>query len=66
MFLLHILRYFVCFVPFLSSCHEKATVVLYFGRILTCLKEFPIFKFSDWFFDFSLKFAACSETTKQR
>jgi len=22
---------FVCFVPSLSSCHEKATVALYFG-----------------------------------
>jgi len=26
---------FVCFVPCLSSCHEKATVALYFGRIRT-------------------------------
>jgi len=25
------------FVPSLSSCHEKATVALYFGRIRTCL-----------------------------
>jgi len=24
---------FVCLVPSLSSCHEKATVALYFGRI---------------------------------
>jgi len=26
---------FACFLPSLSSCHEKATVALYFGRILT-------------------------------
>jgi len=25
------------FVPSLSSCHEKVTVALYFGRILSCL-----------------------------
>jgi len=28
---------FVCFVPSLSSCHEKATVTLYFGQIRTRL-----------------------------
>jgi len=26
-----------CFVLSLTSCHEKATVLLYFGRILTRL-----------------------------
>jgi len=25
---------FACFIPSLCSCHEKATVALYFGRIL--------------------------------
>jgi len=30
-------KVFCLFVPSLSSCHEKATVALYFGRILICL-----------------------------
>jgi len=40
---------FVCFVPSLSSCQEKATVALYFGRIRTRLgvsiSEFFLYKY---------------------
>jgi len=32
-----------CFVPPLSSCHEKATVALYFGRICTRLGVVHLF-----------------------
>jgi len=37
---------FVCFVPSLSSCHEKATVTLYLGRIRTRLGvvHFQVFR----------------------
>jgi len=39
-----------CFVPSLSSCHEKATVSLYFGRILIRLEvaDFPSFRLIFW------------------
>jgi len=35
------LHLFVCFVPSLFSCHEKATMALYFGRTrwICCLFE---------------------------
>jgi len=39
------------FAPSLSSCHEKATVALYFGRIRTCLGVVH-FKFFSCIFDF--------------
>jgi len=40
------------FVPAFSSCHEKATEALYFGRIILVL-EYPIPSFSVTSFDFS-------------
>jgi len=44
---------FICFALYLFSCHPKATVVLYFGRILTRL-EILDSKFSDWFSNFPI------------
>jgi len=41
----------VLFVPSLSSCHKKAKVAIYFGRVLS-REEFPVSKFSGCFFDF--------------
>jgi len=50
-----------CFVPSLSSCHEKATVALYFARIRTCLRScpFPCFLLFLWLL--TAEFAACSK-----
>jgi len=48
---------FVCFVPSLSSCHEKATVTLGLYLVWTkphLLKELSIFEFSNCFFAFSV------------
>jgi len=41
---------FVCFVPSLSSCHEKVAVALYFERILTRLEftDFQVFRLIYW------------------
>jgi len=45
--------WFVCsFVPSLSSCHDKATVALYFGRICARLWNCHISEFSGCFSDF--------------
>jgi len=51
---------FVLF-PSLSSCHEKATVVLYFERILTRLRvaDFQVFRLILWLLP--RKFTACSK-----
>jgi len=52
---------FVCFAPSLSSCHEKATVALYFGRIRTLLGivHFRVFRLFLWLL--TTEFAACSK-----
>jgi len=54
---------FVCylFVPSLFSCHEKATVALYFGRIRTRLEvvHFRVFRLFLWLP--TTEFAACSK-----
>jgi len=49
------------FVPALSSCHEKATVVLYFGWICTCswVVHFRVFRLFLWLL--TTEFAACSK-----
>jgi len=45
---------FVCFVPSLSCCHEKATVALYFGRIRTRLGVFQVFRLFSCFLPLNL------------
>jgi len=52
---------FVCFVPSLSSCHEKAKVAIYFGWIRTCLGvvDFRVFRLFLWLL--TTKFTACSK-----
>jgi len=52
---------FVCFVPFLSFCSEKATVVLYFGQILNRLgvAGFQCFSLLLWLYP--SWFSACSK-----
>jgi len=42
-------------VPCLSSCHEKATVALYFGRVPYMLRKLSIFEFFGCLFDFFKK-----------
>jgi len=55
------------FVPYLSSCHEKAMVALYFGRIHTRLAviHFRVFRLFLWLF--TTDWICCLfEATKQR
>jgi len=55
----HILLF--CFVPSLSSCYEKATVALYFGRIRTRLGvvHFRVLRLLLWLL--ATEFAVCSK-----
>jgi len=57
---------FVCFVPSLSSCHEKPTVTLYFGRICTRLGivHFRVFRLFLWLLVHRI--CCLCEATKQR
>jgi len=50
------LLFFVYFVPFFSSCHEKATLALYFGRIRTRLGivHFRVFRLFLYFLPLNL------------
>jgi len=51
----------VClFVPSLSSCQEKATVALYFGRIRTRLEAVHFQVFRLFLLLLTTEFAACS------
>jgi len=58
---MHIPNHQRLFVPSLSSCHEKATVAQYFGRILTRLGvvHFRAFRLFVWLL--TTEFAACSK-----
>jgi len=54
----------ICFVPSLSSCHEKAIGDAIFWTIFSLAHELPISKFSRWFFDFPVNFA-CSRSPRE-
>jgi len=53
------LIYLFCFVPFLSSCYEKVTVALYFGRIRLGVVHFQVFRL--FLSLLTTEFAACSK-----
>jgi len=53
-----------CLILFLSFCHAKATVALYFGRIRA--RQGELFLVSGCFFDFFSANCCLFEATKQR